>query len=177
MSFRNDFGIAFAEDNKDMSDGRWRFDSRKPKWAVDVKVDPPRLRIVTMDGGTKFVLQQPPATPNTAIETLFQQEHKMPFPPAFLCFFYVTDVPPGHSADVGKYQNNILDMNYNNISLGQEALFATVDDTNFYIKHAAKTNVDFGQGPSTFSGSDFKVRLRFEILNLRAVYLGRNPIF
>lgn len=167
MSFRNEFGVAFAEDGKDMADGKWHFDSRKPKWTVDIKATPPHLKVFPMDGGTKWTIGPTPAYME---EVLFSVEHHMLFPPEFLCFFYITDAPAGHAVEIGHYTSNQSFMNYNNITLGAEGLFAFVDDKYFYIKHYAETYIN--PTTSTFDGSDFKFRVRYELLNQPAIYLG-----
>lgn len=169
MTFRNDFGIAFAAPDRGMSDGNWKYDSRKKKWTVDVKQIEPHLRVFELRGGTKFMLNA--AASQYTEETIFQMEHKMPFPPKFLCFFYTVDAPAGFSASIGGYNQNHAFMLTNAPGLGEEGLYAHVDDTYFEIRHFAET-FSLGAGTTTFHGSDYLFRVRFELLNHRAFYLG-----
>lgn len=172
----SDFGIAIAADRQTMRDGRWQNDTRKKKWTVDVEHDPPHLQIIgdpdkgeVFDGGTKFTLDKGSSV--YLEETLFTIKHGMPFPPAFLCYFYTRDAPSGLSAIIGQYQQNRATMLTNAVGVGQEGLFAGVNDTHFYIKHFVET-FGLGSGNHTFYGSDFKFRVRFELLNQRAYYTG-----
>lgn len=169
MSFRNDFGVAFANDDKDMREHSWKYDSRKPKWTVDVKAVPPHLDVFELNGGTKYTRNS--AGSSYIEETLFQIEHKMPWPPQFLAFFYTLDTPTGLGSLIGTYTQDHAFMLTNTPATGEEGLYAQVDDTYFYIKHFVET-FGLGVGNNTFYGSDYLFRFRYELLNQRAFYLG-----
>lgn len=166
---RSNFGVAFSNKDKDMGDGFWGYDSRKKKWTVDVRADPKHLDVFELDGGTKFTKDKGASTYTE--EILFRIEHKMPFPPEFLSFFYTVDAPAGESASIGTYTQNRAFMLTNAASTGEEGLFAQVDDTYFYIKHFVET-FGSGSGDHTFHGSDYLFRFRYEILNQPALYFG-----
>ncbi len=166
----SDYGLAIARDGKNMGDGAWKFDSRKKKWTVDVNADPKHVRLFEMNGGTKFVLDA--AMTLYTDEILLRVEHKMPWPPKFLCYFYYIDAPLGFADSIGYYGFNNAFMLSNNISAGGEGLWAEVDATYFYIKHYAET-YGAGAGNTTFYGSDYNFRIKFELLNQKAIFLGR----
>lgn len=167
--FSKDFGIAFASPDRDMGDGEWAYDSRKKKWTVDLEATPEHLKLFTLSGGTKWVIDT--ATEDYREEIIFQIEHKMPFPPRFVCFFYIVDAASGFSELIGNFTSDRAPMLYNSIFIGEEGLFAGVDDTHFFIKHFAET-FGFGSGNHTFGGSDYRFRVRYELLNQEAFYLG-----
>ena len=159
--------MAVAAPNKSMQDGRWQNDSRKQKWTIDVDRDPPPLDVIERPGGTKFVMDT--GAVDYKEEIIFSIKHKMPFPPAFLCYFYTIDGP--HAVLIGRYTQNRAFMTYNAFSIGEEGMFAEVDEEYFYIKHFAET-FGFGSGNHTFYGDDFTYRIRYELLNQKALYLG-----
>lgn len=166
-----DFGIAVAADRKSMQDRDWQNDTRKEKWTVDLDHDPAHLQIIeTLPGGTKVTAN---TSSNTNFsETLFALKHGMPFPPAFLCYFYIKDVPAGFSGNAGQYQQNRATMLTNSVGVGEEGLWAEVDDEYFYIKHFVETYAFGANADHTFYGSDYKFRVRFELLNKKAYYTG-----
>lgn len=166
----SDYGIAIAANGKSMQSGNWKFDSRKKKWTVDLQADPPHVKLFEMNGGTKFVLDSS-LTLNSE-EILFKVEHKMPWPPKFLCYFFYIDAPLGFADSIGYYGFNNAFMLVNNIEAGGEGLYAEVDDTYFYIKHYAET-YGVGSGNTTFYGSDYNFRIKFELLNQKAMFLGQ----
>lgn len=160
-----DYGIAIAQDDKDMSEGRWRFDSRRPKVTVDIKADPKHLDLLNnFSGGTKWSL----AVNQTIEEVLFRIEHKMPFKPKFLCYFYVLNTPVGLAGLIGQYDINRSYMLVNAFPQGSEQIYAKVDSKYFYIIHRA----DNGTPARTAYGSDFQYRIRYEIMNQRALFDG-----
>lgn len=161
---RSDYGMAVAADRHSMQDGNWLNDTRKPKWSVDVEADPSHLRVLDdFPGGTKFTLTKGASA--VAEETLFAIKHKMPWSPQVLCFFYTKDAPAGSANQIGTYTLNTGYMFYDvSGGIGREVLFADVDEEYFYIKHRAET-MAYGSGTHTFSGSDYKFRVRFMILN------------
>lgn len=168
-----DFGMAVAEDNKSMQDHEWRNDSRKTKWAVDLDRKPSHVQILdNLPGGTKWTLGVDSGT--KLVETLFVMEHKMPFPPKFLCYFYTKDAPAALAAGVlGMYTQNRAFMMTNSVGIGEEGCYCEVDDKYFYIKHFVDaSSVGTAGNTQTFYGSDFKFRVRFELLNQRAYYKG-----
>lgn len=168
---RNDFGIATAADRQSMSDGRWQNDTRKTKWTVDLDQDPPHLQIIeTLPGGTRWTANKSEQV--LLEETLFAMKHGMPFPPAFLCFFYTKDAPADYAFTIGQYQQNRATMLTNAIGIGEEGLYAKVDKTYFYIKHFVETFASGTNANHTFSGDLFKFRVRFELLNQPAYYTG-----
>lgn len=164
-----DFGIAVAAPNKSMKDGRWINDTRKVKWSVDLSRDPKHVRIFEQRGGTRFILDA--AGNHYLEETIFAMKHHMPFPPKFLCYFVTVDTPTGFGSQIGSYTQNHAFMLTNAIGLGEEGLYAQVDDEYFYIKHFAETFA-FGSGNTTFYGDQYLFRVRLEILNQPAFYLG-----
>lgn len=169
--FRRDFGLAFADENRSMRDKTWRYDSRKKKWTVDLKADPKHLDLFELSGGTQFTLNYGTPGGETAEETLFRIEHKMPFPPEFLCFFYMVDAP--FAGAIGGYSSNSVLMLLDNDEGAAETIYATVDDTYFYIKHYAEAfGNEFSPPTITFFGSDYLFRVRYELLNQPALYLG-----
>lgn len=167
MRLNGDFGLAIAADNKTMADGGWKFDSRKKKLTVDVNATPSHAQVIeTLSGGTKFVLNA--ATTTSSEETLFRMEHKMPFRPKVLCYFYVKDAPIAFADSITYYEFNTALMLYNAVALGGEKLYAETDEKYFFINHRAET-YGFGSGNTTFYGSDYKYRVKFEILNQRSL--------
>lgn len=167
-SSNDDSGILIAEDNKAIQDGDIAQDTRLKRWAVDVERDPPHLQVIERRGGTKWTLN----TNNEYYieEAIFTLKHGMPFPPAFLCFFRTIDGPDVSAIDA--YTQDHAFMLYNAIGLGEEGLYAKVDDENFYIMHFVETFGFLGSGDHTFYGDDFLFRIRFELLNQPAFYLG-----
>lgn len=167
---RGSFGMAVSKSNKDMREHEWLNDTSKVKWTIDLDRDPKHVQILeNFPGGTIW-------TGNTGeeahfIETLFQMKHNMPFPPKFLCFFYTQDAPAALSGTIGQYSMNHAFMLTNAIGIGEEGLYCEVDDEFFYIKHFVDTFA-YGSGDYTFYGSQFKFRVRFELLNQRAYYTG-----
>lgn len=161
-----DFGIAIAQDDHDMRDGRWKFDSRRPKVTVDVHADPPHLNVLNnFAGGTKWSM-----SPNTTYEeVLHRVEHKMPFKPKFLCFFYILDTPVTLAGLIGQYDINRTFMLVNSFPNGTEQLYAKVDEKYFYIMHRA----DNGANSLTAYGQDYKYRIRYEIMNQKALFTGQ----
>lgn len=162
-------GLAAAADDKSMEDGNWKYDTRLKKLTVDLEANPKHLDVFEMNGGTKWVMNQ--TIEDSRLETLFEIEHGMPFPPEFLCYFYTYDAPAARSGMIGRYSFQRAFMLYNAIALGEEGMYAEVDETHFRIVHYADTFA-FGSGSTTMYGSDFKFRVRYELLNQRAVYLG-----
>lgn len=169
---RGDFGIAVASPHKEMKNGRWLNDTRKTKWAVDIDRNPSHLQIIdNLGGGTKWVLASDAAY--YIEETLFVMKHNMPFPPQFLCYFYTKNSPAGYSANIGRYTQNKAFMLFNAIGLGEEGLYAQVDDEYFYIKHFAETFAFGAAGSNTnFFGDDYTFRVRFALLNQPAFFTG-----
>ena len=164
----SDYGIGIAADNKSMQDGRWKFDSRKKKLTVDIEAVPKHLDLFTINGGTKWVLNPG----DVRSEILFQVEHHMLFPPKFLFFALVTDVPSGFAPLIGFYFSNLAFLRTNNFPVGDEYVYADVDEKYFNIKHVA-----YGGGIATGTtitayGSDYKFRVRYEILNQKAIFMG-----
>lgn len=159
----DEMGIAIAEENKSMRDGEWQWDSRKVKLTVDTQQDPPHLKIIEMDGGTKWAM----TAGQDREEILYEIEHKMPFKPKFLAYFYYLDVPTGFSLAIGKYDNQQADIVVNAFGYGTEYLIAEVTDKFFRIKHTAHADTTL-----TAHGSDFKFRIKYEIMNVKALYTG-----
>lgn len=62
-------------------------------------------------------------------ETLFEIEHKMPFPPDFVCYFYATDSPTPD--EIGAYR-----LDYYRVGFGGEYIQAEVDEKYFRIIHS-----------------------------------------
>jgi hypothetical protein len=161
-------GIGIAQPNRDMRDGKWLNDSRLPKLLIDLDKDPPHVDVIeTLAGGTKWFVGA--GQVKQYEETLFEIEHKLPFKPTFYCYFYTKDVPSGFSASIGQYTFQHAFMLSNAIGLGEEGLYAGVTDTTFYIKHFLNANP---LSDTTFYGSDFKYRIRFELINREALYTG-----
>lgn len=167
---RGTYGIAVSNGTKDMHEHDWLNDSSKRKWTVDLDRDPKHVQILDdFPGGTKWTV--PASTTVSYVETLFAMKHGMPFPPKFLCYFYTKDAPSGLSVNIGQYTMNHAFMLTNAVGVGEEGLYCEVDDTYFYIKHFVDAATSSGGG-FTFYGSDYKFRIRFELLNQRAYYLG-----
>ena len=161
-----DFGIAIAQEDHGMEDGRWKFDSRRKKVTVDVHTTPKHLDVFNnFSGGTKWAM-----SPNTVYEEeLFKIEHEMPWPPKFLCYFYILDTPVGFAALIGQYDINRTFQLVNAFPNGTERLYAKVDEKYFYIMHRA----DNGANSLTAYGSDYKYRVRYEIMNQKALFTGQ----
>lgn len=166
----SDYGLAIAAGGKNMQSGEWKFDSRKKKWTVDLQANPSHVKLFEMNGGTKFVLNA--GLTQSSEEVLFQMEHKMPWPPKFLCYFFYIDAPLGFADSIGYYSFSNASMLINNPGAGGEGLYAQVDNENFYIRHYAET-YGIGSGNTTFYGSDYKFRVKFELLNQKAMFLGQ----
>lgn len=169
MILRNIMGMAVARPGKAMSDGDWINDTRLEKLTVDLDQTEPHLRLFELRGGTKWSVV--PSSVSYIEETIFSMKHNMPFKPKFLCFFYTVDTPVGFGANIGAYTQNHAYMLYNAFGIGEEGLYAYVDETHFYIKHFFET---FGFGGASFTayGSDYLFRIKFEILNQPAFYFG-----
>lgn len=162
-------GIGIAQPNRDMRDGKWLNDSRMGKLLIDLDKDPSHVQILdNLPAGTKWFVAA--GQVKQYEETLFSMPHGLPFKPTFYCYFYTKDAPPGFSSSIGQYTFQHAFMLSNAIGLGEEGLYAGVDDDgNFFIKHFLNANpID----NTTFYGSDFKYRVRFEIINRPALYLG-----
>jgi len=157
-------GIASAGDRRNMQDGGWKNDTRKVKLAVNLDRTPPHLQILEdFSGGTQWVVNLASAT--DLEEILFEMKHGLPFKPKVLCYFKTIDTPIALAALIGQYQQTYATMLTNAFPNGEEWLEATADAENFYIKH--KVSVPgFGTGAYTYYGSDYKFRVRFEILNI-----------
>lgn len=167
---RGNFGMAVSDSRHDMHEHEWINDTSKVKWTVDLDRDPKHVQIIdNLPGGTKWVMDN--AVAQSKVETLFAMKHGMPFPPKFLCYFYTKDAPSGFSGAIGQYMINHAFMLVNAVSIGEEGLYCEVDDTYFYIKHFADS-FGFGTGNNTYYGSDYKFRVRFELLNQPAYYKG-----
>lgn len=169
-NLRQQYGMAFSQPGKSMQDGEWMYDSRKPKWTVELDSEDPHLKIFEVDGGTKWSLTTDP--PQYREEVLFRVRHKMPYPPAFVCFINVIDVPPESPISIGRYSYNVCPVYYT--GQATEGIFARVDEEFFSIIHFAET-YPLGSDTINFFGSDFKFRIRYEILNQKALYLGPKP--
>lgn len=167
------FGQAVAAPNKSMQDGDWINDTRKPKWTVSLDEKEPHLKLLddfsggtiktylTADSGTEFR------------ETLYEIRHKMPWPPKFLCYFYTIDAPTGYSGNIGRYALNTAYMMYNEFPYGTEGLYAEVDETFFRIVHFISVGaIPSSPGTKTYYGSGYKFRVKYEILNQKALFLG-----
>lgn len=168
--FRDDFGMAFAAENRSMADKGWKYDSRKKKWTVDTKQKPSHLDVIELRGGSKWVMDK--ALVAYQEEVLFKIEHHMPFKPKVLVYFYTVDAATGWSQLIGTYTINHAYMLTNAVTTGEEGLFPFVDETYFYIKHFAET-FGFGVGNNTFFGDDYKFRIRYEILNQETFWPGQ----
>lgn len=160
------FGIAFAQQNRSMQDRNWQYDTNRPKLTVD-----PRegfLAVFEQLGGTEWSL----APGDSKVEILFQLQHNMPWPPEFLCYFYIEDAPSDHASSVNRYSSDMAFMATDSVIL-QEAIAASVDDDYFYIKHFASIPSFSLGGDQTAYGSQYKFRIRYEIMDHPAVYTGQ----
>jgi hypothetical protein len=162
-------GIAFAADNWTMGDKGWQYDSEKPKLTVDPTQLPPHLQLFELDGGTQWAIN--PGDDKTEIRS--QIEHHMPFQPMFLCYFYTEDAPAAFAGNIGQYALNEGLMRYNGATWFEE-LYTQVDSKYFYIKHRVLYS-GFG-GADTSYGSQYKFRVRLEIIARKAVYTGGSLI-
>jgi len=168
-----DYGIAVAEGSKDMREHDWINDTRKSKLAIDIDARPSHLQVLdNLPGGTKLTL--PVDAVYSFVETLFVMEHHMPFAPEMLCYFYTKDAPAAlAAATIGMYTQNHAFMLTNAVGIGEEGLYSEVDDKYFYIKHFIDVpGIGTAGNTNTFYGSDFKFRVRFELLNVPALYKG-----
>lgn len=162
-----DFGIGIAADRQSMQDGNWKNDTRKVKLTVSIGKTPAHLQVLdSFSGGSKWVTDL--AQVVALEETLFQIEHKLPFKPKFLCYFKCTDSPAPFNMNIGQYQQNIATMLTNSFPIGNEWLEAGSDEKYFFIKHKMSQS-GAGIGSNTYYGSDYKFRVRFEILNIKAL--------
>lgn len=159
------FGIAFAQQNRSMQDRAWQYDTNRPKLTVD-----PRdgyLQIQELTGGTPWTIN--PADKKS--EILFQFQHDLPWPPAFLCYFYIEDAPSARASFVNLYSGDVAWMETDDVQW-DEVVAASVDENYFYIKHFA--NYQAGSGAVTTWGNQYKFRVRFEIMDHQAVYTGQD---
>lgn len=163
---RNNMGIAFAADRHGMEDRRWQYDTGKPKLTVDPDQLPPHLRIIDdFLGGTQWSV---PAG-STNQEVLLEFEHHLPYPPMFLCYFFTRDAAALFAANIGQYTLNYGLMRYNALPWSEE-LYAKVDSKYFRIYHHVDNTI--GGGTITAYGSQYKFRIRLEIIARPAVNLG-----
>lgn len=154
-------GIGIASARGSMDDLDWSWDSRRKKMAVDLKTLPPHLDIIEIDGGTPWIL----AINERREETIFEIEHKMPFTPKVLTYFYLYDAPFERAGLIGSHSEGIAPMIFNAYGFGSEWLSAEVDEKYFRIRHKAVSQKNSAQ----FHGRAFKYRLRYEITNLKHI--------
>lgn len=154
-------GIGIASSRGSMEDLDWSWDSRRKKMAVDLKELPPHLDLIEIDGGTPWVLNNG----ERREETVFEIEHKMPFPPKVLTYFYLYDAPYDRASLIGAHSEGIAPMVFNAFGFGSEWLSAEVDEKYFKIRHKAVSQAAGAQ----FFGRAFKYRLRYEITNLKHI--------
>lgn len=158
-------GIGVAAERRSMQDGDWKNDTRKTKLTVSIDKDPSHLQIIEeLSGGTKWTVDLAASAEFT--ETLFRIEHGLPFTPKFLCYFKCTDAPIALAGNIGQYQQTYATMLTNSFPIGEEWLEAGTDETYFYIIHRVSSTLALSSGDYTFYGSDYKFRVRFEILNI-----------
>lgn len=158
------YGLIIAGEKNSLDQGQ-AYDSRKYKYAVDTNAGEPHFQLLeNFSGGTKFVL---PNEETSTEEVLLRVRHNMPFKPHFVCWIAQTVVPTALSSGAAKqFSINRSFMLFNAIGLGEEELYADVDETYFYIKHKA-SRFGFGDpGNYTFYGSDFKFQIRFMIFGI-----------
>lgn len=168
-STNSEVGMAVAAPSKSMQDGGWVNDTRKKKWSVDTTRDPKHIDVLdNFPGGTKFTF--PANTAGVSEEILLAIKHEMPFPPQFLCYFYTKDAPAGWSKTIGNYTQGHGLMMYNAFTLGEETIYAEVDEEYFYIKHRFES-FGFNSATATAFGGDYKFRIRYELLNIPAFRL------
>lgn len=162
-------GIGLASPRGSMSDSNWSWDSRKKKMAIDLNVRPTHLDLIEIDGGTIWTIG-----PNEEKEeTIFEIEHKMPFKPKVLAYFYLYDAPYDRVSLLGAHSQGVAQMMFNNVAVGSEWLAAEVDDKYFRIKHRATGGLSGGQ----LIGNKMKYRLRYEITNLKHISTRASDFF
>lgn len=161
---RRSTGLIIAGDRKSL-DYEQAYDTRKYKYAVDTNAAEPHFQLLEdFSGGTKFVL---PNEEVTTEEVLLKIRHNMPFKPHFVCWIAQTQLPTALSGTFAKqFSINRSFMLFNAIGLGEEELYADIDDTFFYIKHKASRFGYGDPGNYTFYGSDFKFQIRFMIFGI-----------
>lgn len=156
-----DVGIAIAGQRGSMEDASWSWDSRKKKMSIDLKSKPPHLDLVLIDGGTAWTV----GARETREEVIFEIEHKMPFRPKVLAYFYCYDAGPSFAGIIGAHSQGVAMMVTNDVVRGSEWLQADVDDKYFRVVHKVQGGIEGG----TFLGKAFKFRLRYEITNLKYI--------
>lgn len=156
-----DVGIGIAAQRGSMEEASWSWDSRKKKMAIDLKSKPPHLDLVLIDGGTVWSV----AAGEKKEEVIFEIEHKMPFRPQVLSYFYCYDAPASHASLLGTHSQGVAMMVFNDVVTGSEWLVAEVDDKYFRIIHKASGGLNGG----ALIGKAMKYRLRYEITNLKYI--------
>lgn len=161
---RRGYGLVIAGESNSLEQGQ-AYDSRKYKYAVDTEAQEPHFQLLEdFSGGTKFVLPQEIISTE---EILLRVRHNMPFKPHFICWIAQTQLPTALSGTFAKqFSLTRSFMLYNAIGLGEEELYADVDETYFYIKHKASRFGYGDPGNFTFYGSDFKFQIRFMIFGI-----------
>lgn len=160
---RSRIGLIIAGESKRLNNDTI-YNSQRKKLTVDPEPNPPHFDLLeNFSGGTKWT-----SVPigEERIEDLLKIRHGMPFTPMTYAYFLQTSTPAGVSGPFkAQYSANISLMLFNAAGVGEEEVYATADDTFFYIKHRFKTST-LSAGPQNAYGSDFKFNIRYFIFNL-----------
>lgn len=161
---RSRVGLIIAGDSKRL-DNDTVYNSQRKKLTVDPNAVPAHFDLLqNFSGGTKWT-----AVPigEERIEDLLKIRHEMPFTPMTYAYFLQTSTPGAAGTFKSQYSTNISLMLFNAVGVGEEEVYATADDTFFYIKHRFKTST-LSAGPQNAYGSDFKFSIRYFIFNVPA---------
>lgn len=165
---RNDFGITIKGE-KPMTEGEFKYDSRKPKMSVDLSVPMGHARLIDMNGGSDWSL----TTPNQQMnEVIFEMEHHMPFIPQVLGYFLLRDAPSDRyvQAEVGTYEQSALMITFNNVAMGGESYFLDVDDKYVRVVHSAWGGISVSpSNPLRVGGSANKIRVRILVTQFEEI--------
>ena len=159
---RGNIGLIIAGNSKRL-DNDTIYNSQRKKLTVDPDKTPPHFDLLqNFSGGTKWT-----AVPigEERVEDLLKIRHGMPFTPMVYAYFLQTSVPGGTGTFKAQYSTNISLMLFNAVGVGEEEIWATADETYFYIKHRFKTST-MSAGPQNAYGSDFKFTIRYFIFNV-----------
>lgn len=113
------------------------------------------MDILEMTGGTALTL---PAVGSTE-ETLFEIEHKLPYTPEVMVFFYMA------ASDGLATEEYAVDRLIYSGSIGTmtDVIYASVDERYFRLKHLFERYFD--AAPTTSTAPQFSLRVKYYILS------------
>jgi hypothetical protein len=153
-------GIIIMENGKIIGEDRPRYDSRRPRWQVNLKANPAHLAVLRFTGGTAFVGSA--GVVSQQEETLLEIEHKLPYTPDVLAYFYAQSYA-GSEIDP-KAQRYAADTFIYSGSAGTVAdnLFIRVSATSLKVVHQLD---NFNGIAYTSDANQYVIRFKYYILS------------